>query len=120
MTRGAPGVTSGRAHRLRDARHVVPPHVLGRRWQHLVPDLGHAAGQLGETRWARDEPPVQVSGALAPAADVDAADLAHGEHGALDAAEQDPLLAREVLRQVSWAVVVRARLEDQDERQATR
>ena len=42
------------------------------------------------------------------------------EHRALDAAEHDPLLAREVVREVGRAVVVSARLEDHDDRQAAR
>ena len=75
---GAAGsVTAGTLaapHRLGDTGDVLAPDVLGRRRQHLVPDLGHAARQLRHARGPRDEPPVQVRGALAPAPDVDASD----------------------------------------------
>ena len=67
----------------------------------------------------RHEPPVQVLAALAPAADVDAADVADGPDGALDPLHQRPQLGRELGRQ-RLDVVVLLRLEDQDERQPGR
>src|SRR5438046_1650251 len=78
-----------------------------------VPVLGQAGRRLRQSGGAGDEPPVKVGGALAPAADVDAGDLADREHGTLDAAEHDALLACEVVGELGGAVVVLARLEDQ-------
>ena len=72
-----------------DPREVVLPHLVRGGREDLVPDLRERAAQLAHARRAPDEPPVQVLGALAPAADVDHADLAD-EHGALDAAEHTP------------------------------
>jgi hypothetical protein len=51
---------------------------------------------------------------------VDTSDLADGEHGALDAAEHDSLLLRELVGKVGGTVVVGAWLEDQDDRKASR
>ena len=93
----------------------------GRRRQHLVPDLGHAARQL------RRGPPGRAMNhqcrCAAPSPQRPMwtrADLADREHRALDAAEHDALLSREVVREVGRAVVMSARLEDHDDRQAAR
>src|SRR3954449_539163 len=104
-------------------KSVTPRRLLSieiERWQDLVPDLGERAAQLAEALGSTEEPPVQVLGALAPAADVHARDAADGEDGALDAPEHHALLAGELVGEVRRAGNVHARLEDHDDRQPGR
>src|SRR4029453_13945933 len=59
-----------------DGVEVRAPDLLGHGRQDVVPDRGEAPDQLGDPRGAGHEPPVEVLAAVAPPADVDAADLA--------------------------------------------
>ena len=87
---------AARRERARDGGEVRPPELLGERRQDVVPDRREARPELRHPRRARDEPEVEVRAAVAPAADVHAADLADGVDGALDPDEQRPELGREV------------------------
>ena len=63
---------------------------------------------------------MEVLAAVAPAADVDAADVAERADLSLDPAQEHAQLRGELVRQVAWLSVVLARLEEDDERQAGR
>src|ERR671918_1432297 len=89
-------VSASIGERGRHGVEVRVPDLLGERWQDVVPDRREAADQLREPGRPRHEPPVQVLAAVAPAADVDAADLADRADGALDPREQDAQLGREL------------------------
>ena len=89
------------------ARHdgvdVRAPDLLGHRRQDVVPDRGEASDQLRSPRWSGHEPPVQVLTAVAPAADVDATDVADRPDRPLCPRQQDAEFRRAPVGEVSEA-----------------
>lgn len=100
--------------------HIRVPGVVRRHRQDVIPDRGEAADQLRDPGRPGHEPPVQVFGAVAPAADVNAPDVADASDRSLDAGQQHAALCREVIGQIARLCVVRTRVQEDDEGQAVR
>ena len=93
----------------RDSPARSPPGTGGRMSSQIAAKL---PTQLRDPGRAGHEPPVQVLAAVAPLADVHAADLADRAHGSLDPRQHDAELRGEVVREVAELGEVLARLED--------
>src|SRR5204862_587771 len=99
---------------------ALVPDLCGDWRDDAVPDRREAPDQLGDPRGPSHEPPMQVLRAVAPAADVHAADLADAPDRALDSGEQDAALGSKGVRKVPRLGVMLTRFENQDDREAGR
>ena len=102
-----------------DGREVRAPELLRHRREDVVPDRGEAHPELRHPRRPAHEPEMEVLAAVAPAAHVDATDVADRVDRALDADDQRPELGCAFRRELV-EVAVLARVEDHDDRQPAR
>ncbi|MGH7759899.1 MAG: hypothetical protein ACREOY_00570 [Candidatus Dormibacteraceae bacterium] len=102
----------------RDHGQIFAPDLFRNGREDVIPDRGKAANQLRQARRASHEPPVQVLAAVAPSADVDAANMGDGSNSTFDPRQRHAQFCCQVVREIAWLAIVGSRLQDQNDWQA--